>query len=99
MTLALNNLGASLLEAMLAGKYIVTLNNGDTARFIENGDNGILLEYEELPKLPKVIKKLLADKELRQRLGANARKFAEENFWTWERRMDAEIQAVEALLR
>jgi glycosyltransferase involved in cell wall biosynthesis len=46
-----------------------------------------------------VIKRLLADDNLRNQLGANARKFAEENFWSWKERMEAEIQAVEALLR
>ena len=86
-------------KGKMAGKCIVTLNKGDTARFIKNGDNGVLLEYEELPELLEVIRKLLADKELRQRLGANARQFALENFWTWEERMNAEIQAVENLLK
>jgi len=35
----------------------------------------------------------------RERLGANAGMFAEEHFWSWEERMDAEMQAVESLLR
>jgi len=48
------NVGNPLLEAMMAGKCIVTLNNGDTAHFIKDEENGILLEYEELPKLPEV---------------------------------------------
>lgn len=95
----LSNVGNPLLEAMMAGKCIVTLNNGDTAQFIKDEENGILLEYEEIPKLPEVIKKLLVNVESRKRLGANARKFAEENFWSWEERIEAEVQAVEALLR
>ncbi len=94
-----SNVGNPLLEAMMAGKCIVTLDNGDTGRFVKNGYNGILLEYDDLPKLSKVVKELLANEELRERLGANARKFAEENFWSWEERMAAEIQAVKALLK
>ena len=93
-----SNVGNPLLEAMMAGKCIVTLNNGDTRQFIRNGENGILLEYEELPKASDVIKILLADDELRKRLGRNARKFAEENFWSWEERIEAEIREVSALL-
>jgi len=93
-----SNVGNPLLEAMMAGKCIVTLNNGDTAQFIKNGDNGTLLEYEELPKLPEVIRKLLADNELRERLGSNARKFAEENFWSWDERIEAEVAEVQKLL-
>jgi glycosyltransferase involved in cell wall biosynthesis len=93
-----SNVGNPLLEAMTAGKCIVTLNNGDTGRFVQNGVNGVLLEYEDLPKLPEVIEELLADEERRERLGANARQFAEEHFWTWEERIDAEVQEVSALV-
>ena len=48
-------MGNPLLEAMMAGKCIVTLNNGDTSQFIKNNENGILLEYDQLSKLPEVI--------------------------------------------
>jgi len=94
-----SNVGNPLLEAMMAGRCIVTLNNGDTGRFVKDGYNGVLLQYNDLPKLPDVIKELLVDKQRRNYLAANARKFAEERFWSWDERMDAEIQAVEALLR
>lgn len=93
-----SNVGNPLLEAMMAGKCIVTLNNGDTGRFIRNGENGIMLEYEDLPKLADIIKELLADEKLRDQLGANARKFAEENFWSWEDRIEAEVAEVSRLV-
>jgi len=41
----------------------------------------------------------LANRAGRKLLGANARKFAEENFWGWEERVEAEVREVEALLR
>jgi len=94
----LSNVGNPLLEAMMAGKCIVTLNNGDTGRFIKNGENGVLLEYEDLPRLPEIIKELLANEDLRNRLGANARKFAEENFWSWQERIEVEIAEVNRLI-
>lgn len=93
-----SNVGNPLLEAMMAGRCIVTLNNGDTGRFVKDGYNGVLLQYNDLPKLSEVIKELLADGERRERLGANARKYAEEHFWSWEERMEAEVRVVEALL-
>lgn len=93
-----SNVGNPLLEAMMAGKCIITLNNGDTGRFIRNGENGVLLEYEDLSKLPEVIKELLTNEELRNRLGANARKFAEVDFWSWQERIEAEITEVQKLL-
>jgi glycosyltransferase involved in cell wall biosynthesis len=93
-----SNVGNPLLEAMMAGKCIITLNNGDTGQFIKNGENGILLEYEDLPKLPEVIKELLANEDLRNRLGASAWKFAEEHFWSWQERIEAEIAEVGQLI-
>lgn len=93
-----SNVGNPLLEAMMAGKCIVTLNNGDTGRFVQNGANGVLLEYGDLPRLPGVIKELLADEKRRERLGANARKFAEEHFWTWDERIEAEVAEVQKLI-
>lgn len=93
-----SNVGNPLLEAMIAGKCIVTLNNGDTGQFIKNGENGVLLDYEDLARLPELIKELLANEELRNRFGTNARKFAEKHFWSWEERIEAEVQEVNALL-
>jgi len=43
-------MGNPLLKTMTDGKCIVTLNNGDTGRFIQNGYNGVLLEYKDLPR-------------------------------------------------
>lgn len=64
----------------------------------KNDYNGILLEYKDLPKLPHIIKELLEDEERRNYLGANARKFAEEHFWSWEERINAEINEVTSLI-
>ena len=94
-----SNVGNPLLEAMMSGKCIVTLNNGDTRRFIQNGYNGILLEYKDLPNLSQVIKNLLKDEERRNYLGANARKFAEEHFWSWEERINTEVTLCASLVK
>jgi hypothetical protein len=85
-------------KAVLIVSALDFLNNGDTERFVRNSDNGVLLEYGLLPQLPSVIKALLADERRREALGANAKRFAEENFWTWEERIDAEVTAVPSLL-
>jgi glycosyltransferase involved in cell wall biosynthesis len=94
-----SNVGNPLLEAMMAGKCIVTLNNGDTGRFVQNDQNGLLLEYEDLPKVPEIISELLEDEKRREYLGNNARKYAEQNFWSWEERIEAEINEVVSLLK
>jgi glycosyltransferase involved in cell wall biosynthesis len=93
-----SNVGNPLLEAMMAGKCIVTLDNGDTRKFVQDGINGVLLPCNDLSGLPQLVKELLADHERRERLGANARRFAEENFWSWTSRIDAEVHDVTKLV-
>lgn len=93
-----SNLGNPLFEAMRCGKAIITLDIGTTNTVIHNNENGILLSLDELPKLPETICRLLQDDEERKRLGENAFRYAEENFWTWDERVAAEIREVTALL-
>ena len=94
----LSNVGNPLLEAMACGKCIVTLNTGDTDRLIHNGENGVLLEIDHLPQLPRVICGLLEDAEMRRELGQRAEEFALNNFWTWEERMQEEVTLVEEIV-
>jgi len=95
----LSNVGNPLLEAMMCGKCIITLNNGDTGRFIENEKNGILLDIENLNKLSAIACRILKEEEQRKLLGQKAREFAESHLWSWDERMNAEINAVERLLK
>lgn len=94
----LSNLGNPLLEAMALGKCIVTLDVGDTRSVIQDRENAILLTMETLSSLSSILSELAVDTELRQQLGANAAAYAQSHFQTWESRMNAEFQAVSALL-
>jgi len=93
-----SNVGNPLLEAMAAGKCIVTLNVGDTGRFVINGDNGILIEPNNLHEIPHVIVELLRNNALRLRLGQTAREFAQRNLWTWDERISAELTEIEKII-
>jgi glycosyltransferase involved in cell wall biosynthesis len=92
------NFGNHLLEAMVCGRCIVTLNNGDTGNFITNNDNGILLEPDDLRSLPTAIAKLLHDDVLRKQLGDGALRYARQNFQTWDERMRTEVKLIEDLV-
>jgi len=94
----ISNVGNPLLEAMSCGKCIITLDVGDTSKFIQDGENGILLKMNQLDILPNIIVELLKNDKKRIELGENAKKFADENLWTWEERINAEISAVSNLL-
>lgn len=98
-----SNLGNPLIEAMMAGKCIVTLNNGNTGTIIKDKINGVLLEESNEERLINNISQnvtnLLKSPQLREKLGKNAKDFAKKNFWTWKERMNKEIREVEKLLK
>lgn len=94
----LSNAGNPLMEALACGKAIVTLNNGSTGKLIADGVTGILLKPDDDTALSGAIARLIEDQPLRERLQQQARQFATDNFWTWEERMAAEVQAVSELV-
>lgn len=95
----LSNIGNPLLEAMSCGKCIITLDVGDTNKFIKNDENGILIEQNELEKISKIVVELLRNNTRRQNLANNAKKFADRYFWTWKKRIATELSVVNNLLK
>ena len=94
----LTNLCNPLLEAMYYKKCIITLNVGGIGELVRDGENGILLENNQLNIVSAKIVELLKNDELRNRLGENAGNTAEKHFNTKEHRMDKEITVVENLI-
>ena len=94
----LSNVGNPLLEAMICGKPIITLNNGDTGKLIKNMENGIILPVEKDTEVGSYVVKLLEDRTLCSELGAQAERWAMENFWTWEERIAHEIKEVTGII-
>lgn len=85
------NIGNPLLEAMIAGKCIVTLNNGSTGELIKNNVTGMLIEMDQLETMGPVIADLLGNEQKRAALGHQAQAFAQKHLWTWQERMEAEL--------
>ncbi len=95
----LSNVGNPLLEAMVAGRCVLTLDEGDTRDLIRDGETGVLLPAAGDPgMIAKALAQLAADPERRKRLGAAAQRVAKRSFWSWDQRLDAEVEAVEALV-
>jgi glycosyltransferase involved in cell wall biosynthesis len=69
-----------LLEAMAAGLAIVTTAGTGCAEVV--GDAGLLVPVRDSRAIGRALKRLVEDDELRQSLGAAARKRIEDNF-TW----------------
>jgi len=67
-----------LLEAMAAGLAIVTTADTGCAEVV--GDAGLLVPVRDSRAIGRALKQLVEDPDLRQRLGAAARKRIEDNF-------------------
>lgn len=90
-------LGNTLLEAMSCGRTIITWDVGGTGQVINDGDTGCLLPDPEPSTIAKAVISLAKNPEKAERLGNNARKFAEKNLQSWNERLDMEIDLVEKL--
>jgi len=94
----LSNVGNPLLEAMRCGRCVLTLDEGDTRRLIKDDDTGVLLASGEPGIIAAAIERLALDDARRHRLGEAARHYAEANFWSWDQRIDAEVDELEKLV-
>ena len=63
----------SVLEAMAAGLPVVATDVGGVAEAVEDGETGLLVPATDAEALARALERLLADGELRRRLGAAGR--------------------------
>lgn len=80
------NCPLSLLEAMASGLAVIATNVGGVPEIIDNGENGIIIP-NDAKELSKALIELANDKELRLKLGSEARETVEKSF-SWKRAAD-----------
>jgi glycosyltransferase involved in cell wall biosynthesis len=73
-------LSMTLLEQMMAGLAIVATDVGDTAIAIEHEKNGLLIPPGDDQALIEALTRVITDRDLRMRLGRNARADAIQRF-------------------
>ena len=73
--------GIVLLEAMAAGKPVVASNIEGYGGLMTHGEQGLLFRNKDSDSLADALEQLLADPELRRKLGANGRATAEQYRW------------------
>ncbi len=70
-----------LLEAMATGAPIVATDAHGNRDFCFDNKNCLMVEHDDVPGLKNALDKLFSDKELRDRLGAEAKKTASKYEW------------------
>ena len=75
--------GIVLLEAQASGKPVVGFDVGGVNEAVRNGETGLLVKRGDSGELADALLRLLSDKPLREKMGANGRGFVTENF-TWD---------------
>lgn len=72
--------GLAAAEAMAFGRPVVAAAGGALLELVADGETGLLVPPRDAPALRAAVERLLADPELRERLGAAARERARERF-------------------
>ena len=86
--------GISLVEASACGLPVVAGNSGGIPDAVRDGETGFLVPPEDPAALADAIIRLLADRELAQRIGAAGRR-AVETHYNWDR-VVRDLRAIEA---
>lgn len=76
----MEGLPKSLIEADAIGRPVITCNSVGCKETVIDGYNGYLIPTKEVDALVEKLDVLLSDAALRQEMGRNSRKYAEENF-------------------
>ncbi len=76
----MEGLPKSLIEANAIGRPIITSNSVGCKETVIDGYNGFLIQPKDVDALTEKLDLLISDKELRAKMGMNARKYAEEYF-------------------
>lgn len=87
-----------LLEAMSCGLPVVATDVCGSSEVISTGIDGFLVPPKSPKEMADVVLQLLADKDLRDKIGNNARKTIE-RFYTWDKLVDNMIKCYKNVLR
>jgi len=94
----ISNVGNPLLEALVYNMPIITYNSGNTKDVI-NEKNGILIESSNeetiIDELYQYIIEFYKNKTLVDKLSKGAEEYAKNNLYSWNKRIDIEIQEIE----
>jgi glycosyltransferase involved in cell wall biosynthesis len=79
-----DSFGVVYLEAWASGKPVIACRNTPQEGLIDDGADGLLVEYGNSEELAHAIRQLLSDRGLRSRLGETGRRKVRAHY-TWKR--------------
>jgi len=80
----LEGFGLTVLEAMAAGKPVIATKAGAVSELVKNGENGILVELNDIDGISNTICTFLQDKRLMKNAGGRNTNYVKEKF-SWEK--------------
>lgn len=92
---ALSSMSNPVFEAMACKKTVVALNTGATEDLIVHNKTGVLVEPDQLHKLPDILFELLSDEAKMKQIGEQAFCFIDKEWPTWEQRIEHELSIVD----
>jgi glycosyltransferase involved in cell wall biosynthesis len=97
---AVSNVGNPLLESIVTNKFVITLNNGDTPKWIQHKKNGLIYDEDKLNfKSIAADIQYYAENEIEYRkICKEVSETAKSKLKTWEERFNIEISQVEKLI-
>lgn len=90
-TQEVSNINNTVLEALVLGKPVVTLDVGCTRKFIRHGQTGLLYKPYDLEGAARGIERLMREKSFRKDLGRRAKEFSRRILLTWPERLNQEV--------
>jgi glycosyltransferase involved in cell wall biosynthesis len=98
-TSSLTNMAIPTCEAFICGLPVVAYNIGDTGKVVIPGETGLLAEDKNRAQLADAVVCLINDDDKRRDLAKNARRFARDNFTSWDQRIQMELDIINRLIR
>ncbi|HXE57722.1 MAG TPA: glycosyltransferase family 4 protein [Gemmatimonadales bacterium] len=90
--LMIEGFGIALTEASACGVPVVAGTSGGMPDAVRDGETGLLVDSESVEAVTGAVRRLLEDRELARRLGAEGRR-AVETFYNWDR-VTAELRDI-----
>lgn len=92
------NLGNVIIESMILGKCIISLNDGSLDGVIEDGFNGVLLNNPDPRLIANAIDHLLENRCKLEHYGVKAKDRALKIFSSWHDRINKEIEIIDYII-